>query len=159
MDTGLKDRSCLKFILGYTDTETVMLDFDHMPLEKVKYWARRIMKFFKLEGFLILESSENCFHVVFNRRVSWSENMSIVASVTLLSHNRGLRRWQLMQCRKQSASLRVSPKGVKASPKMVHHEGRQDGQIQWYIEYRNLIMDIMENLDEFGASNSPPIPQ
>lgn len=155
----MKGRSSPKFILAYTDTETVMLDFDHIPLEKVKYWARRVMKFFKLEGFLILESSENCFHVVFNRSVSWSENMSIVASVTLLSHNRGLRRWQLMQCRKQSASLRISPKGIKSSPKIVHCEGRQDGQIQGYLEYRNLIMDIMESLNESGASDSPPIPQ
>jgi len=83
----LKGRSSPKFILGYTDTETVMLDFDHISLERVKYWARRAMRYFKLEGFLILESSENCYHVVFNRKVTWSENMSIVASVTLLSHN------------------------------------------------------------------------
>jgi hypothetical protein len=124
-----------------------MLDFDHMSLDKVKYRARGAMRFFKLGGFLILESSENCYHVVFNRRVSWSENMSIVASVTLRSYNRGLRRWQLMQCRKQSATLRLSPKGVKPPPKIVYCEGRQDGQIQEYLEYRSLIMDIMENLN------------
>jgi len=155
----LKGRSSPKFILGYTDTETVMLDFDHMILVKVKYWSRRAMRYFKLGGFLILESSENCYHVVYNRKVTWSENMSIVASVTLLSHNQGLRRWQLMQCRKQSASLRVSPKGVKSSPKIVYCEGRQDGQIKGYLEYRNLIMDIMENLNESVNSNSSPIIQ
>lgn len=53
----MKGRSYPKFILGYTDKKTVMLDFDHMPFEKVKYWARKAVRFFKLEGFLILESS------------------------------------------------------------------------------------------------------
>jgi hypothetical protein len=45
------------------------------------------MEWFKLEGFIILKSSENNYHVVFNRRVSWPENMKIVAWVSLLSHN------------------------------------------------------------------------
>ena len=155
----MNGRSSPKSIIAFTDTETVMLDFDHMPLEKVKYWARRIMRYFKLKGFLILESSENCYHVVFNRRVSWSENMSIVASVTLRSYNRGLRRWQLMQCRKRSATLRLSPKGVKPPPKIVYYEGRQDEQIRGYLEYRSLIMDIIEDLDIPVTSNPTPIPQ
>ena len=142
----MNDRSPPKFILGYTDTETVMLDFDHMDIEKVKYWSRRVMKYFKLMGFLILESSEGNYHVVFDRRVSWSENMSIVASVTLLSHNRGLRRWQLMQCRKQSASLRVSPKGEKPSPRILFREGNQDDRINEYLEYVVLIERISEGL-------------
>ena len=146
-------------MIGFTDTETVMLDFDHMPLDEVKYRAKGAMRYFKLEGFIILESSENCYHVVFNRRVSWSENMSIVASVTLRSYNRGLRRWQLMQCRKRSATLRLSRKGVKPPPKIVYQEGRQDGQIRGYLEYRNLIMDMMEDQNLYGVSDSTPIPQ
>ena len=104
------------------------------------------MRFFKLGSFLILESSENCYHVVFNRRVSWSENMSIVASVTLLSHNQGLRRWQLMQCRKQSASLRVSPKGVKPSPRIVYQEGRGDDQIKDFLDFREVVRNMMRKL-------------
>ena len=142
----MNGRSSPKFILGYTDTETVMLDFDHMPLENVKYWAKRTMRYFKLGGFLILESSENCYHVVFNRMVMWSENMSIVASVTLLSHNRGLRRWQLMQCRKQSSTLRVSPKGTKPSPRIVYREGKEDTQIAGFLRYRRMIKDIMKKI-------------
>ena len=56
----------------------------------------------------IIKSSENCYHVVFNRGVSWSENMRIVAWVSLLSHNRGLLRWFVMQCIKESSTLMVS---------------------------------------------------
>ena len=126
-------------ILGFTDTETVMLDFDNTTLEFVLYWARRATRYFKLGGFLIQESSPSNYHVVFNRRVLWSENMSIVASVTLLSHNKGLRRWQLMQCRKESSTLRVSPKGIKPSPSIVCREGEQDEQIREFLKFRKLI--------------------
>ncbi len=85
---GLTEQWNHKFILGYTDTETVMLDFDNTPLKDVKYWSRRIMQRFKLEGFTISESSENNYHVVFNRKVSWSENVGIVAWASLHSNNR-----------------------------------------------------------------------
>ena len=74
-----------KPILGYTDTETVKLDFDDTTFRTVRYWALRTMRWFKLNGFLILKSSVNCYHVVFDRTVSWSENLRIVAWVALLS--------------------------------------------------------------------------
>jgi hypothetical protein len=76
-----------KSIIGYTDTETGKLDFDNMPFKQVKYWALRTMKWHKLEGFIILKSSKNHYHVVFNREVSWSENMRIVAGISLLTGN------------------------------------------------------------------------
>ena len=148
----MNGRSSPKFILGYTDTKTVMLDFDHIDLDKVKYWAKRAMRYFKLGGFLILESSEKCYHVVFNRKVTWSENMSIVASVTLLSHNQGLRRWQLMQCRKQSSTLRVSNKGDKPNPCIVYREGIEDVQIKAFLEYQELINNIMGYINNLECS-------
>ena len=78
-------------ILGFTDDETVMLDFDDTPFKQVKYWAQVAMKHYGLGGFLILKSSENHYHVVFNRRVDWAENMSIVAWVSLQSNNQRAR--------------------------------------------------------------------
>ncbi len=68
-----------KPITGYSDTETVKLDFDYTPFKKVKYWALRTMKWFNLGGFIIIKSSKQSYHVLFNRKVSWSENMRIVA--------------------------------------------------------------------------------
>jgi hypothetical protein len=35
------------------------------------------MRWFKLRGIIILESSPHCYHVVFDRKVLWSENMHI----------------------------------------------------------------------------------
>ena len=71
---------------------------------------------------MILESSTGCFHVVFNRKVSWRENMQVVAWTALRSHNDGLRRWQLMQCRKGSSTLRLGPKGKKPTPRIIYLE-------------------------------------
>ena len=68
------------FILGFTDTETVMLDFDNTTFKTVRYWARRAMRWFDLSGFLILKSSEGCYHTIINRPVSWSENMKVMAA-------------------------------------------------------------------------------
>ena len=70
--------------------------------------------------------------------------MQIVAWVALRSHNKGLRKWQLMQCRKGSSTLRVGPKGKKPSPKIVYKEGRLDGEIRIYEEYRKIILGFLE---------------
>jgi len=141
------ESSPTKFLLGYSSTETVMLDMDDTSLDFVKFWARKVMRFFKLQGFLILSSSSHCFHVVFNRTVSWRENMQIVAWTALRCHNEGLRRWQLMQCRKGSNTLRVGPKGRKPSPKIVYKEGRQDKEIKNYYEFREMISKLIKVLN------------
>ena len=142
----MKRISYPKFIIGFTDTETVMLDLDHMPFEKVKYWTRKALRFFKLQGLLILESSENCYHVIFDKIVSWSENLSIIGRIVLIAHHRLLRKWHLVQCIKQSMTVRVSPKGDKPSPRIVYREGNQDGQIKDFLLYRRMIKRILRKL-------------
>ena len=142
----MKKTWCHNSILGITVDEMVMLDFDNTTFRTVRYWSRRAMNCYKLGGFLILKSSEGCYHVVFNRGVSWSENMRIIAWITLQAHNKDLQRWQLMQCIKQSSTLRISPKGDKLSPRIVYREGKQDDQIEDYLEYRKLIKKIIKKL-------------
>lgn len=135
-----------KPLLGITDTETVMLDFDSTPFKKVKYWASRIMKYFSLEGFLVLKSSKNSYHIVFNRKVSWTENVRIMAWACLESCNERLVKWFLLQCRKEESTLRVSAKGKKPSPRIVYRCGRQDAEIRNYIRHRSLIKSIIRKL-------------
>ena len=132
---GLKWKLNPKPVLGYTDTETVKLDFDDTSFKEVKYWASRTMKRFKLEGFVILKSSKNSYHVLFNREVSWPENVRIVAWVSLLSHNMMLQKWFVMQCIKKGSTLRVSPKRNKPSPRIVYRYGKQDGEIKNFLKY------------------------
>jgi hypothetical protein len=113
-------------ILGYTDTETVKLDFDDTAFRTVRYWALRAMRWFKLRGFLILESSPDCYHVVFDRTVSWSENVAIMAWVALTSKHWKLTGWFILQCIKRGSTLRVSTKGDKRSPRIVRREESQN---------------------------------
>ena len=142
----MKRRSNLNFILGYTDIETVKLDFDNTSFKTVRYWAFRALRWFRLEGFLILKSSKYNYHVVFNRRVSWSENMRIVAWISLLSNNPRLQKWHLMQCIKEGSTLRVSSKGDKPSPKIVFRYGKEDKQIKEFIGFRKLVKSITQKM-------------
>ena len=135
-------------ILGVSDEETVKLDFDQTPFSRVKYWALKALKRFKLQGFIILKSSKNCYHVIFDRALSWTENMSIVAWVALLSHNEGLRRYLIMQCIKKCSTVRVSSKGEKASPRIVYRCGNQSENIREFLKNRQLIREISQKMRE-----------
>jgi hypothetical protein len=132
--------------IGFSDDETVMLDFDCTIFRIVNYWALRTMRFHKLEGFIILKSSKNSYHVVFNRPVSWKENIRIVAWVSLLSGNEKLKTYLLMQCIKESSTLRVSNKGDKPSPRIVYRYGKQDKQVKEFLSYRREIKRIIRKI-------------
>ena len=82
-DVVLKNKRVGTPLHGYSDTETVMLDLDHMTFNSVKYWAYRTMKWFHLEGFIILKSSLKSYHTVFNRKIDWKENVKIVSYVAI----------------------------------------------------------------------------
>jgi hypothetical protein len=137
-----------KFIIGYTDSETVKLDFDNTPFKEVKYWTLRALKWFKLKGFLILKSSENSYHVVFDRPVTWSENMKVMAWVSLISKKKSLKKWLIMQCIEEGSTLRISPKGEKVHPRIVFHSGDQDKQISDFLKHRKLIQKFLEMIDK-----------
>lgn len=140
------ERSRANAILGFSDSETVKLDFDDTCFSTVKFWALRTMKWFRLRGFLILKSSKNCYHVVFDREVSWTQNMRVVAWVALLSHNKGLAKWFLMQCIKGCSTLRVSFKREKPSPRIVFRFGKQDEQVKDFLKTRIQVKNIIKKL-------------
>jgi hypothetical protein len=123
-----------------------MLDFDQMAFKTVKYWALRTMRWFKLGGLLVLKSSPECYHVVFNRTVSWTENMKVVAWVALQSRCESLTQWLLMQCIKGASTLRVSPKREKPAPRIVYRYGQQADQIHAFLRYRYTIKCILRKL-------------
>lgn len=106
------------------------------------------MKHFRLGGFIILKSSEHNYHVVFNRKVSWDENMRIVGWVCLWTKYRRLTEWLIMQLIKKGSTLRVSPKRDKPSPRIVYRYGRQDGQIEEFLKFRRVVRNIMRGFSE-----------
>jgi hypothetical protein len=139
-------RSTRSPVLGYSDRSTVKLDFDRVPLSIVKYWSRRACDWFKLEGFIIFESSRGSFHVVFNRPVTWRRNMHVISWVAVESQLSKLKDYVLMQTIKESSTLRVGPKFRKPSPRIVYRYGRQDRQIREFLETRRTIDHISKNL-------------
>jgi hypothetical protein len=104
-------------------SSTMMLDLEYMCLEEAKCWAEKTMKKFRLSGYRLFESSERHYHVVFDRTVSWPENVSIVAWVCNELSLQPLTQWFLLQCIKKESTLRISAKGKKPSPKPIYREG------------------------------------
>ena len=92
-----------------------------------------------LGGILTLESSKRRYHVVFNRTVSWAENVSIVAWCCNETKNVELRKWFILQCIKKGLTIRISVKGKKHPSKIVFRYGKQIGEIRNYLKYRELI--------------------
>ena len=135
-------RSTRSPILGYSDRSTVKLDYDRVPLRIVKFWSRRAYDWFKLEGYIVFESSRNSFHVVYNRPVTWRRNMHIISWIAVESQLGKLRDYVLMQVIKESSTLRVGPKFKKPTPRIVYRYGKQDWQIREFLETRKTIDHI-----------------
>ncbi|MEX2739273.1 MAG: hypothetical protein Q6356_009430, partial [Candidatus Wukongarchaeota archaeon] len=55
-------------------------------------------------------------------------------------------KWLLMQCIKQSSTLRISSKGEKPSPRIVFRSGKQDQQISNYLKMCTLTKKIIKKL-------------
>jgi hypothetical protein len=139
-----KAKSCL----GYSDCRTVKLDLDDMPYSRAKEIAILITNLFDLGGYLILKSSDNCYHVVFNRYVSWTENVAIMGRVSLLllKENPKVMKWFLMQCIKGSSTLRVTPKKDKLAPRVVYKNGKQNRAINNFLKDRKRIKKIHKRI-------------
>lgn len=129
-------------ILGFTDRMTVKLDLDNMNFKSARYWADLIMEKFRQKGYIMLKSSKECYHVVFDRYVSWDENLSIIGWVAILSKSLKLKDYLAMQCIKMSSTLRVAPKGDKPSPRIVYRFGSQDHAVKDFLEFRRLVKQI-----------------
>jgi len=104
------------------------------------------MKWFRLRGFVILKSSMDCYHAVFDRDVSWSQNVRVMAWVALLSHNKGLAKWFLTQCIKGCSTLRVSSKRDKSPPRIVYRYGKQDQNVKDFVKDRRIIRKMSEKM-------------
>jgi hypothetical protein len=152
-----------RLIWGDWSKDTVRLDWDGTPLGEVKLWGFRAYNWFKLEGFIILESSrkeyvvkvkgkilfkykKSSYLVIFDRRVRWDLNVRVMNWVALESGNLGLQRYVRMQCIKKTSTVRASKKTGKPFPRIVFRYGKQDGQIQVFLETRHFILVSLRNM-------------
>ena len=151
-----------KVVLGDWDNDIVKIDWDERSIVDVKHWSFMLNKRYKLGGFIILRSSikthkvwnENhtevvyryktgSFHTVFNRAVSWSSLISILAWLCLTVKDEILSKWFFMQLIKGTFTLRHGFKKRKGIPKIVYRFGNQDGQIAKFLANRKFILDFL----------------
>lgn len=137
-------------LLGFQDKQTVKIDCDGWPFKKVKYWAGRTMEWFKLGGYLIAKSSEKHYHIVFNRFVTWSKNLSIINWVAQQSKSRKLDGYCIMQAIKENSTLRISKKQGKPTPIIVFRYGKQDKGIKKYLQCREELKPTLEMIDNYA---------
>jgi hypothetical protein len=157
----LKSKVNTSVVWGDWDTETVRLDFDNTIPDEVLLWSYRATFFFKLEGFIVLESShkdyvvkqkrkiffkfrKGNYLVIFNHPVNWSLNVHIMNWVALESGNENLKKYVIMQDIKETSTVRISGKNKKPIPKILFRYGVQDKQIKKFLETRRLILNFLK---------------
>ena len=162
-DQQLRVNSFPNVILGDFHNNITKIDLDNcFSIKQPKHIANMVNNRFKLDGYIILQSSTKThtirneeltevvyryktrgYHLVFNRRVSESEIKSILAWLCLQLKDENLTKWFLMQCIKQTFTLRIGFKGKKIRPpKIVYHYGKQDKMIAKFLDNRQFILNL-----------------
>jgi len=152
----MSDQS-LRVRLGNWDRNICQCDFDDTPFEHVKYWSWRAMNWFRLKGFIILESSrkehhpieedgkvvcrliKKSYHVVFDRKVSWKKNLHVINWIGLESGFQKVKDYAMMQAIKETSTIRQYPK-----TRVVFRYGSQDGIVKVFLDHRRFIRETLE---------------
>lgn len=119
------------YCIGFITDKGLMLDLDNLLLYKVKRLAARLCNLHKLEGYIIIKSSDKNYHVVFNRYLRWKTILQIVFSQYVCI------RWGIHQARRGNLTLRISKKNGKNKPKIIFCTGKEDKLIKDYLEIYN----------------------
>jgi len=149
-------------VLGDFHSYIVKVELDNKDLKFAKRIGHILNKRYDLDGFRIFQSStithriENAdysktvlryrtanYHIIFNRKVSAMENHSIIAWLCMYLKDENLTKWFLMQCIKQTTTLRIGFKGNKKPPKEVYRFGNQDKMIAEFLDNRQFILDFL----------------
>ncbi|MEM4846910.1 MAG: hypothetical protein QW794_04035 [Thermosphaera sp.] len=141
----------MKAVIGITSTVIPMMDFDNCELEKTIRLARKAMKKFKLEGFAVVMSSKNNYHVVFNKLCKrYPKCIKIMAWLALNVNTIEAYKYLCLQIIKQAATLRLSKKAEKPRPKVIYVEGKYDKGIKIYYEYYLMVKEFEREVEESG---------
>lgn len=105
-----------------------MLDLDNMKYRKALWLAETLLKKHKLEGFLLIRSSDKNYYAVFNRYLSWK------TITTILFSQYECLRWAVFQMKEGQLTLRISKKNNKDKPKILLKVGKTDKLIKDYLE-------------------------
>lgn len=121
-------------IVGYTSDRTAMLDLDGVTRNEAIELADELLLRFKLRGYVILKSSCDGWHVVFDRRLSWKNVLRVIfAAPPCRRRWNGHLSWAELQAIKGFATLRICRKGHKDSPRVFHGRGFGTNQVAEYF--------------------------
>ena len=132
--------------MGFTTNKGLLLDLDNTTLKETKKIAEKYVKRFKLEGFLVVRSSENNYHIIFNRYLSWKKTIEYLFKIVWLYHyhkhgdKSHLTFWAILQACKGSSTLRISKKKHKRVPHVIGTWGKTDKLINDYMLYYDMEM-------------------
>jgi hypothetical protein len=119
----------------------LLLDLDNTTLKESSAIAEKYTNRFRLKGYLILRSSDNNYHVVFNRYLTWKKTLEYLFKIVWRYHYHehgikpSLTYWAILQACKGSETLRISTKNKKRTPKIVRKHGKIDKLCKDYTEY------------------------
>jgi len=114
--------------IGFNSDRGLMLDLDNMKYTKALWLAETLLKEYKLEGFLLIKSSDKNYHVVFNKYLSWRKITKILFSLYECV------RWAVFQMKEGQLTLRISKKNGKDKPKVLQKVGKTGKLIKDYLE-------------------------
>jgi len=116
------------YVVGFMTDRGLIMDLDNMTYRKVRWLARTLCREHKLEGYIIVRSSERSYHLIFNRFLTWK------TITTILGKMWEAQRWFVFQLREGYLTLRVSTKNGKNKPKIVFKTGKTNKLIADYMD-------------------------
>lgn len=116
------------YCIGFNTDRGLILDLDNMKYKKALWIAKTLLEKYKLEGFLLIRSSDKNYHVVFNRYLSWKTITKI-----LFSQYESIR-WAVFQLKEGMLTLRISKKNSRDKPKILLKVGKTDKLVRDYLE-------------------------
>lgn len=122
--------------IGFVTQKGVCLDLDYITEKSVQKLAEYLLKRYRLKGYLLVKSSPEHYHLIFNRYTSWNQALRIVFSVYKAVE------WGIWGARKGELTLRLSKKKGKNIPQLLKIVGKTDKLIRQYLEMYKEYLEI-----------------
>jgi len=130
-------------IIGTFTKNYVQIDFDEMSFLDVIKICDAALKKWNLEGYIIIKSSKQHYHAVFNKYFKkWEDVAKIMSWIAIISENIKVKDYVLLQIIRKESTLRLTEKANKPKPRIVYRCGKHDKGILWYETIKKYVTKI-----------------
>jgi len=136
MKSGIKRWVETGYCIGFMTKQGLVFDLDNMSYKSAKRFAERLLKQYKLEGYLLIRSSPKNYHIVFNKYLSWRTITKI-----LFSQYKCLG-WAVFQMKSGYLTIRISRKNNEFKPRILLRVGNLDKLCRKYLELYEELKDF-----------------